>query len=106
MFARRVVMILKPDSAAEFTQRVEEKILPLLRKQKGFQDELTCISADGNKAFGLSLWDEKASAEAYVRDTYPEVTKIMSDVIEGAPKIYTYSVANSTFHKIAASAAV
>ena len=62
MFARRVVLILKPDSAAEFTQRLEEKVLPLLRKQKGFQDELTCISANGAKAFGLSLWDEKASA--------------------------------------------
>ena len=105
MFARRVVMVMKPDSAVEFTQRVEEKVLPLLRKQKGFQDELTCISADGTKAFGLSLWDEKESAEAYVRDTYPAVAKILSDVIEGTPKIYTYSVANSTFHKIAASVA-
>jgi len=103
MFARRVAMVLKPDSAADFTQRLEEKVLPLLRKQKGFQDELTCISADGTRAFGLSLWDEKENAEAYVRDTYPEVTKILSDVIEGSPKIYTYFVANSTFHKIASS---
>jgi hypothetical protein len=105
MFARRVAMILKPNSAAEFTQRLEEKVLPLLRKQKGFQDELTCISADGTKAFGLSLWDEKQSAETYVRDTYPEVAKILADVIDGTPKIYTYSVANSTFHKIASSVA-
>ena len=106
MFARRVAMILKPDTAAEFTQRLEEKILPILRKQKGFQDELTCISADGTKAFGLSLWDEKENAEAYARETYPEVAKVLADVIEGTPKIYTYSVSNSTFHKIAASAAV
>ena len=77
MFARRVAMVLKPDSAADFTQRLEEKVLPLLRKHKGFQDELTCISADGTKAFGLSLWDEKESAETYVRDTYPEVAKIV-----------------------------
>ena len=41
MFARRVYMHLKPNSAAEFTQRLEKDILPLLRKQKGFQDEIT-----------------------------------------------------------------
>ena len=104
MFARRVVMALKPSAVEEFTQKFEDQVLPLLRKQEGFQDELVCISSDGTKAFGLSLWDQKANAEAYVRNTYPEVEKILSDVIEGAPRIYTYTVANSTFHKIAASA--
>lgn len=38
MFARRVSMHLKPNSAAEFTRRLETDIIPLLRKQKGFQD--------------------------------------------------------------------
>jgi len=41
MFARRVYMHLKPTSVPEFTQRLEKDILPLLRKQKGFQDEIT-----------------------------------------------------------------
>lgn len=103
MFARRVAMHLKPNSAAEFTQKLEEKILPLLRKHKGFQDELTFISPDGKNAFGISLWDRKESAETYGRDTYPEVEKILSNVIEGTPKIYAYDVSNSTFHKIAAA---
>jgi hypothetical protein len=96
-------MHLKPNSVAQFTQKLEDEVLPLLRKQKGFQDELTCISTNGANAFGLSLWDKKESAEAYVRETYPQVVKILSDVVEGDPKIFTYSVANSTFHKIAAS---
>jgi hypothetical protein len=95
-------MTLKPNSNAEFARRLEDKVLPLLRKQKGFQDELVCISTDGAKAFGLSLWDGEESAAAYVRETYPEVAKILSEVVEGTPKVYTYSVANSTFHKISA----
>jgi len=106
MFARRVAMHLKPNSAAEFTQKLEEKILPLLRKHKGFQDELTFISPDGTNAFGLSLWDRSESAEAYGRETYPEVTKILSNLVEGTPKVYTYNVSNSTFHKIAATVPV
>ncbi len=71
MFARRVAMHLKPNAAAKFTQKLEEDVLPLLRKQKGFQDELTFVSPDGARAFGISLWDRSESAEAYGRETYP-----------------------------------
>ena len=102
MFARRVAMHLKPNSAAKFAQKLEEDILPLLRKQKGFQDELTFVSRDGSRAFGLSLWDQSESAETYGRETYPQVMKILSDLIEGTPKVYAYLVSNSTFHKIEA----
>jgi len=102
MFARRVYMHLKPNSVAEFTQKLEMEIIPLLRKQNGFQDEITCVSPGGKEAFALSLWDRAEDAEAYNRGTYQDVAKIMSIVIEGSPRIETFEVANSTFHKIAA----
>ncbi len=105
MFARRVYMRLKSNSVAEFTQRLENDILPLLRKQKGFQDEITFVTQGGREAFGISLWDKAENAEAYNRETYPEVAKFLATVVEGAPKIETYDVANSTFHKIAAAVA-
>ena len=105
MFARRVSMQLKPNRAAEFTQRIEKDILPLLRKQKGFQDEVTFVVPGGTEAFGISLWDNRENAEAYNRETYPEVAKILARVVEGTPKVETYEVANSTFHKIAVAVA-
>ena len=105
MFARRVYMHLKPNSVVEFTQRLERDILPLLRKQKGFQDEITCVGQRGTEAFGLSLWDKAEDAEAYNRGTYPAVTKILARVVEGVPQVETFDVANSTFHKIAAAVA-
>jgi hypothetical protein len=104
MFARRVYMHLKPNSVAEFTQRLEKEIIPLLRKQKGFQDEITFVASSGTEAFGISLWDRAESAEAYNRGTYPEVTKLLATVVDGPPQVETYNVANSTFHKIAAAA--
>src|SRR2546430_13290927 len=91
---------------AEFTQRLEKDILPLLRKQKGFQDEITFVGQDGSEAFGISLWDKAENAEAYNRGTYPEVTKILATLVEGAPQVETFDVANSTFHKIAVAVAV
>ena len=103
MFARRVYMHLKPNSVAEFTQRLEKDVLPLLRKQKGFQDEITFIRPGGGEAFGISLWDTPENAEAYNRGTYPEVTKFLATVVEGPAQVETYEVANSTFHKIAAA---
>ena len=101
MFARRVYMHLKPNSVAEFTQKLEMEIIPLLRKQNGFQDEITFVSPGGKEAFALSLWSRAEDAEAYNRGTYPGVAKIMATVIEGRPRIETFDVANSTFHKIA-----
>ncbi len=106
MFARHVSMILKPNSVAEFTRTIENEIIPLLRKQKGFKDEITLVVAGGKKAVGITLWDQKENAEVYNRTTYPQVQELLlAKVVEGTPKVKTYEVANSTFHKIAAAAA-
>jgi hypothetical protein len=101
MFARRVYMHLKPNCVAEFTQKLETEIIPLLRKQHGFQDEISFVTPGGKEAFALSLWTRAEDAEAYNRGSYPGVAKIMSSVIEGNPRIETFDVVNSTFHKIA-----
>jgi hypothetical protein len=103
MFARRVYMHLKPNSVAEFTQRIEKDVIPQLRKQKGFQDEITFVAPSGTEAFAISLWDRAESAEAYNRTGYPEVAKLLATVIDGPPQVETFDVANSTFHKIAAA---
>jgi hypothetical protein len=106
MFARKVSMQLKHNSLAEFTQRIEKDILPLLRKQTGFRDELTFVGPGETKVFGISLWENKENAETYNRGTYPEVTKILAGLVDGTPQVETYEVSNSTFHKIAAAVAV
>ena len=105
MFARRVSMNLKPNSVGEFTQKLEKQVIPLLRKQTGFQDEISFVGPGTTKAFGISLWDNSEHAETYNRGTYPEVAKLLAGVLEGTPQVETYEVSNSTFHKIAAAVA-
>ena len=63
MYARCVSVKLTPKGKAEFTNKLEAEIIPLLRKQKGFQDEITFIAPARNEALALSLWDNKDSAE-------------------------------------------
>jgi hypothetical protein len=105
MFTRQVTMKLKANSAAEFTRTIEKEILPLLRKQKGFRDEITFIAPERSEAVAYSLWDTKEDAQAYNLATYPEVLKVLSKVIEGNPRVETFEVSNSTFHKVAAKTA-
>ena len=105
MFARTVRMQLKPNSVAEFTQTIEKEIIPLLRKQKGFQDEITFLAPGEKEAIGISLWDQKEDAEAYRLRIYPKVQKILAKVTDGTPELQTYEVSNSTFHTIAAPVA-
>jgi hypothetical protein len=106
MFARRVSMQLKPNATAELTRKMETEVIPMLRKQKGFQDEISFIATGGTKAFGISLWDRSENAETYSRETYPEVVKLLASFVEGTPHVDTYEVSNSTFHKIAAPLSV
>ena len=106
MFARTVSMRLKPKSVAEFAQIIEHTGIPLLRKQKGFQDEITFVAMGGAEAVGISLWDHKENADAYGRGRYPRLLKSLGDLVEGTPEVNTYEVCNSTFHKIAAALAV
>lgn len=102
MYARTVRMQLKPNSVAEFTLTVEKEVIPLLRKQQGFKDEITFVPSDGKEAVAISLWEQKENADAYHRGAYPEVLKAMANVVDGTPQVQTSEVSNSTWHKIAA----
>lgn len=105
MYARKVSVRLKADAAGQFIQKMEEEIIPLLRKQKGFLDEVTLISQAGKEVYAYSFWESSEDAEQYDRTSFKEVTALLGDVTEGVLRIHTYMVANSTFHKIAATAA-
>src|SRR5580704_19710383 len=97
MFARHVSMHLKPNTRAEFTQTIENEILPLLKKQHGFQDEIVLVApGSGTEVVAISLWDRKEDAESYQRASYPEVLKALAKVVEGTPEVREFEVANSS----------
>jgi heme-degrading monooxygenase HmoA len=105
MFARKVSVRLKADAAGQFLQKMENEIIPLLRKQQGFLDELTLISQSGKEVYAYSFWDSSEDAERYDKTAFREVTDLLTGLLDGAVRINTYMVANSTFHKLAAAVA-
>jgi heme-degrading monooxygenase HmoA len=104
MFTRHVTMKLKADSAAELTRAIEKEIIPLLRAQNGFRDEITLIAPERLEAVAISFWDTKEAADAYSRTGYAGVLKALSNVVEGSPEVKSFELANSTLHKAAAKA--
>jgi hypothetical protein len=103
MFVRKVTTLLKPNSISKFSLLMEHEVIPLLRKQDGFRDALTFFAPSEDAVTAISLWDKASNAEAYSQGTYPAVLKKLTSITEGTPKVDTYEVVNSTFHKIAAA---
>jgi quinol monooxygenase YgiN len=93
-FARNVHFQIKNGKEKEFSTVFENEVLPILRKQSGFQNELTLVNPNG--AVGISLWNDRQSAEAYNTSTYPTILEKLNPVIVGTPKVETYDVTATT----------
>jgi heme-degrading monooxygenase HmoA len=104
MFARNVSFHLKSNMLSDYTRTLENEILPLLRKQKGFKDEITLSNPGSQDATVISLWENKANAEAYNTNTYPEVLRTLGRFIEGTPKVQTFEAVTSSFHNVPVAA--
>jgi hypothetical protein len=106
MFTRVLEITSKPGKAAELTRTIESKVVPFLRTQPGFMDEVTMFSdMNPNLILAISFWKSKDDAERYHQEQYQIVTEALSQVLESAPSIHTFFVANSTIHNIAATKA-
>lgn len=104
MFARNVSFHLKSNMFSDYTRTFENDTLPLLRRQKGFKDEITLSNPNSLDVIAISLWDSKANAEAYNTNGYPEVLKTLGRIIDGTPKVQTFEAVSSTFHNVAVTA--
>jgi len=104
MFARNVSIHLKSNMLSDYTRTFEKDVLPLLRQQKGFRDEITLSNPGSVDVIAISLWDTKTNAEAYNTNTYPEVLKTVARMIDGTPKVQTFAAVTSTFHNVSVAA--
>ena len=103
MYVRQVTAHFKPSKFDMLNQRLEEEIIPLLKRQSGFRDELSIFDKDKDEAITMSFWDTKQDADTYARDLYPSVHKKMQETLEDTPQIRSFEVANSTWYDIHAN---
>jgi hypothetical protein len=100
MYARNVTFNLKSNSHSDYTRTFENEILPLLRKQKGFKEEITLTNPNSQETIAISLWENKANADAYNTNTYPEVLRTFGKMIDGTPRVQTFDNVVSTSHNV------
>ncbi len=92
-FARNVNFQIKAGKEKDFTTLFEKEVVPMLRKQSGFLEEVTLVNP--KNAIGISLWDNRQSADTYQTATYPQVLAKLGGVLDGTPKVETYETAST-----------
>ncbi len=102
MFTRVVELTSKSGKAKELSNTLNEKVLPILKKQTGLVDEAVLVSdTESTRILGLSFWNSKEDAERYHREQYPKIQEMLKPLLDTEPVIRTFEVHSSTTHRIA-----
>ena len=106
MFTRIVEVTAKSGKVRELTIIINDKVLPILKKQTGFVDENVLVSdIEPDRVLAQSFWNSREDADRYNREQYPAVHEMIRHLLQTEPAIRTFNVDSSTTHKIAASKA-
>jgi|SRR5882762_10550294 len=106
MFTRIVEVTPKSGKAKELSNTINDKVLPILKKQTGFVDETLLVSdPEPNRVLSLSFWNTREDAERYQKEQYPAIHEMIRHLLETEPVIRTFNVDSSTTHKIVAEKA-
>ncbi len=93
-FARNVHFQIKTGREKEFNTLFTNEVLPMLKKQEGFKQELMLVNH--NVGLGISLWDDRKHADTYQTVTFPKVVEKLNPVLEGIPRVETYDIGATT----------
>jgi heme-degrading monooxygenase HmoA len=103
MFTRVVEITSKSGKARELCNAIDEKVLPILRKQAGFVYETIIVSdTEPNRILAISFWNTREDAQRYEREQFDVVQKTVQHLLETAPIVRTFNVHTSTADRVAA----
>ena len=106
MFTRVVELTSKSGKSKELAKTIDEKAVPILKKQRGFVDEMVLVSdVEPNRIIGISFWNNKADAEQYHREQFSKIHDSVRQLLETDPVVRTFDVHTSTTHRIEAGKA-
>jgi quinol monooxygenase YgiN len=86
--ARSVRFDIAPDKNEEFHTLFRSQVLPILKKQDGFKNELLLVQ--DQHVLAISVWNNIDSARKYESATYPQVNKTLRPVMSGTPTVETF----------------
>jgi hypothetical protein len=97
---------VKPGKKSEFVTNWSREILPTLKKQPGFVDEILLFgTAEPELGIGLSFFKTREDAERYHREVFPRLVNTVQHLMTGPPMVRPFNVEASETFRIAAKAA-
>ncbi len=101
MFTRVVEIRAKAGKTKELCSTTIEKVVPVLKKQQGFQDAILLVSdTDPRQVLAISFWHQREDAERYQREQFSRMTDMVRNFCDGEPVVETYDVITSTVQRI------
>jgi hypothetical protein len=86
--ARSVRFDIATDKNEEFKTLFRNEILPTLKKQEGFKDEMLLVK--DQHVLAISVWSDVDSARKYESATYPQLDKKLRPVMAGNATVETF----------------
>jgi quinol monooxygenase YgiN len=106
MFTRIVECYVKKEKRQDFTNKMQNVVMPILQTQPGFVDVLALSSEDEpERTVSISLWKSRADGERYHREHFDEILDSLRPLLRDEPSVEFYNVEASTAHRIAAGKA-
>jgi heme-degrading monooxygenase HmoA len=103
MFTRVVELKSRSGKSKELTNTINEKVLPILKKQRGFVDEIVLVSdKETDRVLSVSFWNTREDAELYHREQFPQIQESVRQLLDGEPLVRTFNVETYIGQKIAA----
>lgn len=88
--ARSVRFPILAGKKDEFTKLFNAEVLPLLKKQDGFKNEIVMVNND--HVVGVSVWSGLDKMKAYESSTYPTVVEKLRSLINGKAEVETFEL--------------
>ena len=93
MFTRVVELTSKSGKSKELAKMINERAIPILKKQRGFLDEIALVSDnEPYRILGISFWDSKNDAELYHREQFTTIKDSVRHLLEAEPVVRTFDV--------------
>jgi quinol monooxygenase YgiN len=87
--ARSIRFDIAPNKKDEFLTLFRNEVLPILKKQDGFRNELLLVQDEHVQA--ISVWNNVDSVRKYESTTYPQLDKKLRPVMSGKPTVETFN---------------
>ena len=99
MFTRTLSIRVKLQMFSEFARAFEREIVPLLRRQKGFRDEIVLAVPGSRDVLVLSFWETTEDADAYHNSAHREALALVAGMVEANPRVGSPDVLHTTLYK-------